>query len=172
MTYADNGPQNKEVLRRWINELRSGEYKQATGALRKTNVNAATGEKENTFCCLGVLTDMWIREHPDLSGQWDFCNSGDEIADMEEEGADTLPSTKRWHFVQNSFTDIVEEANFLPPVVMKWAGFHTNSPIGYMGERTSGSTADNLAEYNDAGVDFNEIADIIESTYLRAPYKH
>jgi hypothetical protein len=39
---------NPEVKRVWINELRSGRYKQTDGALRR----------KGSYCCLGVLCDM------------------------------------------------------------------------------------------------------------------
>lgn len=39
---------NPEVKRVWINELRSGRYKQGFGRLRT----------DGRFCCLGVLCDM------------------------------------------------------------------------------------------------------------------
>jgi hypothetical protein len=41
---------NPEVKARWVAALRSGEYEQATGQLRKT-----TG----SFCCLGVLCNLY-----------------------------------------------------------------------------------------------------------------
>lgn len=37
------------IKQRWINALRSGKYKQGTGALR---------DSKNKFCCLGVLCDL------------------------------------------------------------------------------------------------------------------
>ncbi len=43
---------NIEVKRKWVDALRSGEYKQGKGQLRK-------GDK---FCCLGVLCDLHAKE--------------------------------------------------------------------------------------------------------------
>lgn len=45
---------NKEVKTLWLNALRSGEYKQASSAL-KTSYG---------FCCLGVLCDLYRLQHP------------------------------------------------------------------------------------------------------------
>ena len=45
---------NQEIKQRWIQALRSGEYKQGQGALHNYN--------ENTFCCLGVLCDLHAKE--------------------------------------------------------------------------------------------------------------
>ena len=38
----------------WLNALRSGEYKQGKQALRSA---------DNKFCCLGVLCDLYVKEH-------------------------------------------------------------------------------------------------------------
>lgn len=39
---------NKEIKQKWVEALRSGEYKQGKGTLRTNNL----------FCCLGVLCDI------------------------------------------------------------------------------------------------------------------
>ena len=43
---------NKEVIKRWIKALRSGDYVQNQGCLRK----------HNTFCVLGVICDLHAKE--------------------------------------------------------------------------------------------------------------
>ena len=43
---------NSEIKKRWIAALRSGEYKQTTHQLKK----------HKNFCCLGVLTDLYLIE--------------------------------------------------------------------------------------------------------------
>lgn len=54
---------NKEIKARWVDALRSGDYKQGTGALRS---------KDDEFCCLGVLMDLAVKagvlEEPRLYG--------------------------------------------------------------------------------------------------------
>ena len=42
----------QEVRKKWVEALRSGEYKQGRGALNK----------DNKFCCLGVLCDLAVKE--------------------------------------------------------------------------------------------------------------
>lgn len=44
---------NKRIKEMWLEALRSGDYKQTTGCLN----NGKGG-----FCCLGVLTDLYIKE--------------------------------------------------------------------------------------------------------------
>jgi hypothetical protein len=48
---------NKERKARWVEALRSGRYKQATGALKK----------EDGYCCLGVACDLAAQ---DGVGKW------------------------------------------------------------------------------------------------------
>ena len=43
---------NQEIKKKWVEALRSGEYKQEVGYLRK----------DNKFCCLGVLCDIYEKE--------------------------------------------------------------------------------------------------------------
>lgn len=44
---------NQEIKARWVTALRSGEYKQGIGMLRREN---------GDFCCLGVLCDLHSKE--------------------------------------------------------------------------------------------------------------
>lgn len=45
---------NEELIRKWIEELRSGRYKQGHYALRLPS----KGGKDDEFCCLGVACDV------------------------------------------------------------------------------------------------------------------
>lgn len=47
---------NPEIKQRWIEALRSGEYRQGKGQLVEPG-----GEKGDKFCCLGVLCDIYSR---------------------------------------------------------------------------------------------------------------
>jgi hypothetical protein len=44
---------NPQIKQKWVSALRSGEYQQTKGRLRK----------EDEFCCLGVLCDLYIKEN-------------------------------------------------------------------------------------------------------------
>jgi hypothetical protein len=48
---------NKEVKRAWVEALRSGKYKQATGRLRRVD----------GYCCLGVLCNLYKESHQDCN---------------------------------------------------------------------------------------------------------
>lgn len=66
-----------DVKKEWIDALRSGEFKQATGHLKT----------DSGFCCLGVLCELYRRKH---GGQWSLNNT------FEYHSA-TLPhSVKQW----------------------------------------------------------------------------
>lgn len=48
-----NSRVNKEVIRKWVQALRSGEYKQGKDMLKGS---------DGCFCCLGVLCDLAVKE--------------------------------------------------------------------------------------------------------------
>ena len=51
---------NQYVKRKWITALRSGEYKQTGGRLRKGDC----------YCCLGVLTDLYDKDNQNDNHHW------------------------------------------------------------------------------------------------------
>ena len=108
----------------WVAALRSGEYRQTRGALRKAKEG---GYERDGYCCLGVLCQIsglvkWVK--------------GDGIV---------YASTKD-----------VRHPSLLPAEVMAWAGLRT--PIGNFYDGAQNSS---LISYNDHGVSFHDIADII-----------
>ncbi len=48
---------DSRVKHLWLDALRSGEYKQGKGSLRDTDDNG-----EHSYCCLGVLCDLYSKE--------------------------------------------------------------------------------------------------------------
>jgi len=121
---------NQDVKAEWVKALRSGEYKQNCeySVLRTA---------DNTFCCLGVLTDLAVKagvlpegEYNDLEKRYDYQNS-----DMPND----------------------VNAAYLPVAVINWADVHISNPI-----IKPGSNNDTAAGQNDGGTSFSEIADLIE----------
>jgi hypothetical protein len=90
-------PMNKRVKKQWLKALRSRKYKQGRGRLL---------DKKGKMCCLGVLTDLYIRskEGKESNARWD------------DEG----------HFRSRQCQ--AEELN-LPGVVADWAGLGTTAPV-------------------------------------------
>ena len=73
----------KEIKAKWIKALLSGKYKQGREVLRRKN---------NTFCCLGVLCDLYIKE---IGGEWKMGKDGISYCIMQNDTG--LPSKiQRW----------------------------------------------------------------------------
>ena len=113
---------NAAIKAKWVAALRSGEYQQGAGRLCDGTA----------FCCLGVLSNLYIEETGD--GCW---NSGKEYVFKDKDG-----------FL---------EATELPSAVMIWADLDTSAPY----VSTPAGQCD-LISMNDAGTPFAKIADIIE----------
>lgn len=121
---------NSEVKQKWVEALRSGEYEQGRDFLNK-------GGK---FCCLGVLTDLYLKEH---EKEWKI--------DPRFEGV----------------YEFGETCSTLPGEVQDWADF--KRPVGWFSEDVRIETQDgvpisSLVACNDsAKLTFPQIADIIEA---------
>ena len=113
---------NDKIKQLWISALRSGEYSQNQNSLRQGN----------SFCCLGVLCDVAIKNGVDLKIYED-----DNIY----------------------FYD--EACEVLPKKVIDWAELNDDNPIVEMNEDGKEGEY-SLAELNDSEYNFNQIADIIE----------
>ena len=113
---------NSEVKVKWLAALRSGKYKQTTEVLRDCK----------GFCCLGVLTDLYIQEKNQV---WEKDEIQGEIF---------------YHFEY--------DADNISTCVIKWSGLDSCDPdVSHEGELT---TLTSLNDY--VRLDFNQIADVIE----------
>lgn len=126
---------NPEIKAKWLTALRSGEYRQGRNVLKQQfDENDAP-----QFCCLGVLCDIAIKDGLNLT-----------VNDINEyEDTDAII----W-----SFDDHQE---LLPRAVMEWAGMDSDNPALPNPEDEGHPTTD-IASLNDNGMDFENIADIIE----------
>lgn len=124
---------NPEVKKKWVNALRSGKYKQTNGMLHNSY--------DNSYCCLGVLCDIYAKERKKRAFDYSEFILGTENTGMGSTG-------------------------LLPKIVVNWAGL--NQFAIYAEESStdirSGKShnAKTLANLNDSGVSFEKIADIIE----------
>ena len=80
---------NPQIKQKWVDALRSGDYQQTKGRLRK----------EDKFCCLGVLCDLYIKEN---NVEWQH----NEVDD---------------YFYENHFS-------ILPSSVVEWSGVKHEIP--------------------------------------------
>jgi hypothetical protein len=141
---------NKENIRKWVEALRSGEYRQGKGHLTVLD----SEEQERSYCCLGVACE--ISGVTDPVEVVDSPNTGDPILSWSGEFA-------------YSPTDDEENSRFFPPrEVLDWLGLEAyNPPLTFVSD--TGSQSICAAEANDTfGKSFEEIADAIERTYLDA----
>jgi hypothetical protein len=131
----------RTVRNAWVKALRSGEYQQTEGALCKV-VDTYDGEPVLGFCCLGVLSELAIKHGASVSV--------DEFAGDLYEPARTYDG----------------EENFPPYAVAKWAlgtDERTNWDVRYVDPDEDLDTHSALADRNDGGATFREIADLIEN---------
>lgn len=114
------------IKQKWVQALRSGQYRQQT--------NEKLRDDEG-FCCLGVLCDLYVQQHPDVEweqdedGRYTVLNGGDSL-----QGGETLP-----------------------PEVMQWAGLAEES--GWLRYGFPSLTTLN----DDYQYTFEQIADEIEA---------
>lgn len=122
---------NKEVLRAWVAALRSGEYQQTNGTLRR----------DNAFCCLGVLCDI----APNM--EW------------SEEGARYIGE------------HVAPDKKVTSPVLLPYGvsyetfGWGLRDPVLEI-VCQEGQKYCSLAELNDQGFTFEQIADLIEYEWV------
>ncbi len=70
------------IKNKWIEALKSGEYKQGTGRLRKT---------DNRYCCLGVLCDVYAKT---LNKEWRKAN--DFYFSFDGSYSSLSPTVEKW----------------------------------------------------------------------------
>jgi len=137
---------NPEIKASWLEALRSGKFKQGDGFLKVTE-DYGMGATETRHCCLGVLCDM-------------AADAGVESRMTPYEADHQLS----WAFGHNYETEGLTDA------VQEWAGIDTNlgeldTPIEGKGRDGNERTFHSVAELNDNGYTFAEIADVIEKQF-------
>ncbi len=145
----------KEVADKWVAALRSGEYQQCQSRLRDADVKEGSGAEQITpgarFCCLGVLCDLYAKEHP--HARW-----------ITEEASDSVwclfaPDVTSAHVYEGS------DRFVLPRIVCNWSGVHDSdgAPDSYAArDALKQFPAASLTDANDKGASFKQIADFIE----------
>ena len=127
---------NPDVKQKWIAALRSGDYKQTREQLKR----------QNSYCCLGVLTDLYDK---------------DETIESEDHWCEDLygyTCNGSWY----------KSESVLPQPVMEWAGLKEYNPTVKYPESKIYSEEKilSLAYLNDhENLSFEQIADIIEEQY-------
>lgn len=124
---------NSKIKEAWVNALRSGNYEQDRERLRSVN----------GYCCLGVLCDIYAKEH---HVEWKFVG-------IEEKN----PQPMDYWFFQG-------KSEMLPENVIDWAELESENPHVKIYEHEDDEYVwDTIANVNDTGYTFSEIADIIQN---------
>ena len=104
---------NQQVKEKWLSALRSGHYKQTQNYLYA----------DNGFCCLGVLCDLYGKEH---NVEWNFDEDGNYYRFQDETGS-------------------------LPLSVIEWAGVGSHNPsipgTSLVELNDTGSTFNQIADF-------------------------
>lgn len=134
---------NREIADKWTAALRSGQYSQTDGVLKKKWQDGSC-----SYCALGVLVDLFKKEHPDalLESEWPdgtICFLADEDA-----CSDSLPwPVQKW-------ADMVDNVGRFNP---------TAHPVDWQSRnRSAYGQVTSAADANDFGLDFHEVADLID----------
>ncbi len=133
---------------KWADALTSGEFAQSTGKLFRP-VEERTCQEESCqdckinpagYCCLGVLTEIVRREHPD-TGNWNkegrFVTDGDN-----------------WGY-----------AEFTPPEIMKIVGINSSDPVLYSEGDTYVDRVSCSSANDTFGLSFAQIAEHVKKNY-------
>ena len=151
----------KNIMNKWVKALRSGKYKQCREQL--CSVSGTTGEE--SYCCLGVLTDLYLKERKRQK-------KGPNIKFFH-----TYTKEDMDHDLNYSKWEVDGEVGCLPAEVAEWAGFNTATDDYKTGCFSNGKTEIDLALLNDGGLDptdvskttkpksFKQIAAVIEKNY-------
>ena len=164
-----------KVKKRWVAALTSGKFKQTKGVLRSVAVKGKDVGKPTSFCCLGVLTELF-RTSKANTEKYKWSNLMDYLYDKD--GHETE--------VPAGSSDFQDESSMTPTCVCEWSKMDDingdpkisidhlwkiakykaklkKASIKKSGSKGFGTTT--LSELNDAGFTFKEIASIID-TYL------
>jgi len=127
---------NAEVIQKWTEALRSGEYSQIAGSLKKVQVEGYEGPIG--YCCLGVLCDLAAKE----GIVYEVVIAGD----YEISTRSYLDPTD-----SNQLSSAV-----LPNAVTKWAGLPTNNPWRLTAMNDNGDAFSDIADYIEKMVTVSE----------------
>lgn len=135
---------NPEIKQKWLTALRSGDYHQGTGALKKE-----VGP-ETQYCCLGVLCDIAAEEGATIAVR------------RERDPSSSSGLAAWWEFGDH---EQLGSSGQLPESVQKWSGVGTGQ--GDLRKLVNGDpVADSLVALNDSHhFTFEQIADVIEDQF-------
>lgn len=132
--------EHRERVAAWIETLRSGSYRQGTGALRISNANGP-----DKYCCMGVSCDMMP------GGSWRPPHSDDALEYPLAPGMTPPVAGRAYSFMYDE-----QSAGAMPPDPWYEWIFGVGSDSAQFTDLTA-----ELAGMNDVGVPFDRIADAL-----------
>jgi hypothetical protein len=149
--------ENRENMRAWLKELRSGEYEQGTQSLHPG---------QHSYCCLGVACETFKKATG--RGEWSLI---DDRPNPCFKAVGTDEEKERFDVDGSDHALVWADSATLPIVVADWL-FGDYKEINPRADFKSDQdftqfVSCGLAESNDGGLTFKEIADAIERTYLK-----
>lgn len=146
---------NPEIKAKWVTALTDGSYTQGEGYLRIDAPDEATGENLTTFCCLGVLCDLAIKDGLDIKVERDRVDNGETFHTLYDENDAFLPKSVRdWA----GMTGADSSGTFC-----MW--MDNDSRVRFIDKSGNENEDNTLIGLNDAGVDFAGIAKVIEDKF-------
>jgi hypothetical protein len=128
----------KEIAERWVEKLKSGEFRQADGVLAVPRANGTI----SGYCCLGVLCEIAVED-------------GVISRVIEQEKLEVRYGNAE------EFEDGDYAVEVLPESVRKWAGLELSNP-----RLTFGSVGRLASDLNDGErLTFEQIADLISGQH-------
>lgn len=141
----------QSVAKEWVAALRSGEYNQGRNVLKNL---------DNTFCCLGVLCELYRKKNDDITMWFKTDRLGSRI-----DPRDGFDDTEE-HFAFGQPDAVFGDRTSLPMNVMRWADMRTeNGDLGYFGDEKGWVNDNDLASMNDGGMSFQDISKVIEENW-------
>lgn len=133
---------NPEIKAKWVAALRSGDYKQGTGVLRS---------EWDEYCCLGVLCDIAEKEGVPMI-----------VVEPAADG-DVSDGIVGAYYYFDGDRD-TGDYEITPSFVAGWAGLPSVNPSVELTDPYDEDAVvlESLADLNDGGKSFDEMADIIE----------
>jgi hypothetical protein len=117
-----------QVFRKWVEELRSGNYKQISGQLREADYNEFDKDEHGRpkvvavkgFCCLGVLCDIAAKDGGEQWNDVAYNSLNDSDSELPKKIRDYLglDDTMVQHLIDmndvhwSSFSEIADEIEF------------------------------------------------------------
>lgn len=150
--------ENREHIQAWVAALRSGKFDQAQKSLKT----------EGGHCCLGVACEIFKEQTG--RGEWEQGGKSLHIVFAVKPTDEEIIE-----FDVNPINHLWSDSMTLPISVANWlfgSRKETNPSADFLDKEDSeydkdGIVSAGLAECNDDGCPFEEIADAIERTYLK-----